>query len=79
MVAGGKTPEVNARGYTQIMKEQLLKGEENEVRCFISDVECFFFLPRNFVSVAQENSGKGQGRHIESEQWGREERPKKEG
>lgn len=29
--AGGKTPDVNARGYTQIMKEQLLRGEENEV------------------------------------------------
>lgn len=33
MLAGGKTPDFNARGYTQIMKEQLLKGEENEV-CF---------------------------------------------
>lgn len=32
--AGGKTPEVNARGYTQIMKEQLLRGEENEVRFY---------------------------------------------
>lgn len=31
VLAGGKTPEVNARGYTQIMKEQLLRGEENEV------------------------------------------------
>lgn len=31
MVAGGKTPDLNARGYTQIMKEQILKGEENEV------------------------------------------------
>lgn len=29
---GGKTPDINARGYTQIMKETLLKGEENEVR-----------------------------------------------
>ncbi|XP_017780784.1 PREDICTED: splicing factor 3B subunit 1 isoform X1 [Nicrophorus vespilloides] len=34
---GGKTPEVNARGYTQIMKEQLLKGEENELRKKISE------------------------------------------
>lgn len=32
MVTGGKTPDINARGYTQIMKEQILKGEENEVR-----------------------------------------------
>ncbi|KAF5283690.1 hypothetical protein FQR65_LT13761 [Abscondita terminalis] len=28
----GKTPDLNARGYTQIMKEQILKGEENELR-----------------------------------------------
>ncbi|XP_060529898.1 splicing factor 3B subunit 1 isoform X1 [Cylas formicarius] len=34
---GGKTPEVNARGYTQIMKETLLKGEENELRKKILD------------------------------------------
>lgn len=31
VLAGGKTPDLNARGYTQIMKEQLLRGEENEV------------------------------------------------
>jgi hypothetical protein len=31
MFTGGKTPDINARGYTQIMKEQMLKGEENEV------------------------------------------------
>lgn len=31
VLSGGKTPDVNARGYTQIMKEQLLKGEENDV------------------------------------------------
>ncbi|XP_030760437.1 splicing factor 3B subunit 1 [Sitophilus oryzae] len=29
---GGKTPDVNARGYTQIMKETFLKSEENEIR-----------------------------------------------
>ncbi|KAJ3642146.1 hypothetical protein Zmor_024955 [Zophobas morio] len=29
---GGKTPDLNARGYTQIMKEQMLKGEEHELR-----------------------------------------------
>lgn len=31
MFTGGKTPDLNARGYSQIMKEQILKGEENEV------------------------------------------------
>lgn len=31
LIAGGKTPDVGSRTYTEIMKEQLLKGEENEV------------------------------------------------
>jgi len=29
---GGKTPEVGSRTYTDIMREQMLKGEENEMR-----------------------------------------------
>lgn len=29
--SGGKTPDVGSRSYTEIMKEQLLRGEENEV------------------------------------------------
>ncbi|CAH1101714.1 unnamed protein product [Psylliodes chrysocephalus] len=29
---GGKTPDFQTRNYSQIMKEQLLKGEENELR-----------------------------------------------
>ncbi|XP_066146291.1 splicing factor 3B subunit 1 isoform X1 [Euwallacea fornicatus] len=44
---GGKTPDINARGYTQIMKETLLKGEENEVR-------------RKIVEKAKEGSLKTQ-------------------
>lgn len=32
-IAGGKTPDVSSRTYTQIMQEQMLKGEESEV-CF---------------------------------------------
>lgn len=32
---GGKTPDVSSRTYTQIMREQLLKGEESEVRPFL--------------------------------------------
>lgn len=31
-VTGGKTPDFGSRTYTEIMKEQLLKGEEVEVR-----------------------------------------------
>jgi hypothetical protein len=30
-LAGGKTPDVGQRTYTEIMREQLLKGEEAEV------------------------------------------------
>lgn len=37
LITGGKTPEFNARGYTQIMKETLLKGEENEVSNFYNE------------------------------------------
>ncbi|KAL5278450.1 SF3B1 family protein [Megaselia abdita] len=29
---GGKTPDVNSRTYTDIMREQMLKGEESELR-----------------------------------------------
>jgi GTPase SAR1 family protein len=32
VISGGKTPDVGSRTYTEIMKEQLLKGEETEVR-----------------------------------------------
>lgn len=42
MFTGGKTPDVNARGYTQIMKEQLLRGEENEVRV---SSDCTILIP----------------------------------
>ncbi|KAA0200210.1 hypothetical protein HAZT_HAZT000257 [Hyalella azteca] len=34
---GGKTPEVNARTYAQIMREQMLKGEEHALRKTIVD------------------------------------------
>ncbi|CAH1396459.1 unnamed protein product [Nezara viridula] len=29
---GGKTPDIGSRTYTEIMKEQILRGEENEIR-----------------------------------------------
>lgn len=32
VLTGGKTPDVGSRTYTQIMREQMLKGEEVEVR-----------------------------------------------
>lgn len=31
MFTGGKTPDVGSRTYTEIMREQMLKGEETEV------------------------------------------------
>lgn len=31
LLAGGKTPDVSSRTYTQIMREQMLAGEETEV------------------------------------------------
>lgn len=34
---GGKTPDVGSRTYTDIMREQLLKGEENELRRKIAE------------------------------------------
>ncbi|XP_001602756.1 splicing factor 3B subunit 1 isoform X1 [Nasonia vitripennis] len=34
---GGKTPDVGSRTYTEIMKEQLLKGEESELRKKIAE------------------------------------------
>jgi hypothetical protein len=32
LIAGGKTPELGSSTYMEIMKEQLLCGEEKEVR-----------------------------------------------
>ncbi|KAK7867740.1 hypothetical protein R5R35_002244 [Gryllus longicercus] len=34
---GGKTPDLGSRTYTEIMKEQLLRGEENELRKKIAE------------------------------------------
>lgn len=31
MITGGKTPDIGSRTFTEIMREQLLKGEETEV------------------------------------------------
>lgn len=35
MIVGAKTPDVGSRTYTQIMREQQLRGEETEVSSFI--------------------------------------------
>lgn len=32
LITGGKTPDIGSRTYTEIMREQLLKGEETELR-----------------------------------------------
>lgn len=63
--SGGKTPDVKSRTYTQIMREQMLQGEEKEVftmkmltYSFVHNVQklkkklLFFFI------VAQDNSRK---------------------
>uniref|UniRef100_A0A224X5B3 Putative splicing factor 3b subunit 1 n=1 Tax=Panstrongylus lignarius TaxID=156445 RepID=A0A224X5B3_9HEMI len=34
---GGKTPDIGSRTYTEIMKEQMLRGEENEIRKKMSE------------------------------------------
>lgn len=31
LITGGKTPDIGSRTYTEIMREQMLKGEETEV------------------------------------------------
>lgn len=39
LVAGGKTPDFQTRNFSQIMKEQLLKGEESEVRSKVNETD----------------------------------------
>lgn len=67
-IAGGKTPDFASRTYTQIMREQMLQGEETEVRTktfflihsskLIYQMINFFYL---FIFLAaQKNSGKIQ-------------------
>lgn len=38
LFAGGKTPDLASRTYTQIMREQMLQGEETEVGVIIRDL-----------------------------------------
>lgn len=42
-VSGGKTPDHGSRTYTEIMREQFLKGEESEVSFFFLNFK-FFYL-----------------------------------
>lgn len=58
--AGGKTPDVGSRTYTDIMKEQMLRGEETEVITirfkitYLSVLNIIFY----FGLVEKENIGK---------------------
>ena len=57
-ISGGKTPDFNARGYTQIMKEQILKGEENELACMdiikqLKKVYFFFTTDHTFTKFSK--------------------------
>lgn len=57
MISGGKTPDVGSRTYTEIMKEQLLKGEESEVNTaifhFTKKLISFCIHLNNFPSHTQ--------------------------
>lgn len=52
VVPGGKTPDISSRDYSQILREQILKGEESQVamhfNCFVS----FLFFIK---SISTEN------------------------
>lgn len=43
---GGKTPDIGSRTYTEIMREQMLKGEEMEV-CYYT--LCVFFKQNSII------------------------------
>lgn len=48
VVPGGKTPDVSSRDYSQILREQILKGEESQVdmhfKCsFLNNNQLFQF------------------------------------
>lgn len=58
--AGGKTPDVKSRTYTQIMREQMLQGEESEVNKSIQlnslnklTKFCLLFLSLSHYSCAK--------------------------
>lgn len=46
--AGGKTPDVGSRTYTEIMKEQYLRAEETEVGNFFKVICKYIHFP--FIS-----------------------------
>lgn len=57
---GGKTPDVGSRTYTQIMREQMLKGEETELRKRI--------LEKSKEGTLQRNFGNGDGTKAQQQQ-----------
>lgn len=48
-VTGGKTPDTGSRTYTQIMREQMLKGEESEVKLLLNSRILFSFIISFFL------------------------------
>lgn len=50
LITGGKTPDIGSRTYTEIMREQMLKGEETEVS-FEFSVSC---KDNNIVKMLKE-------------------------
>ncbi|KAI9582133.1 splicing factor 3B subunit 1 [Glossina fuscipes] len=58
---GGKTPDIGSRTYTDIMREQMLKGEENELRRKIIDKSKDGSLVKTSSDLPKE-SGRKRGR-----------------
>lgn len=58
---GGKTPDIGSRTYTDIMREQMLKGEENELRRKIIDKSKDGSLVKTTLDLPKE-SGRKRGR-----------------
>jgi len=59
---GGKTPDVGARGYADIMKEQDLKGQEQDLRKQIADKAKDGTLQATEVNGAAKSAPKRRGR-----------------
>lgn len=80
VIAGGKTPDIGSRTYTEIMREQLLRGEETEVSILHALVLSLVVCASSFkyfivhipnlstpfaVLVAQEDFGETEGGNLE--------------
>ncbi|XP_034473159.1 splicing factor 3B subunit 1 [Drosophila innubila] len=58
---GGKTPDVGSRTYTDIMREQMLKGEESELRRRIMEKSKDGTLVKSASSANGESAAKSEG------------------